>query len=176
MKIVPLNAVILCANWVSASCSLLKELKALRFNPNPISFYQRELGQAWYLSDDRSTVPGLPFLKVGFPDSDRKKLKVFPTSSANYMYFKLHGNLNTPAIFSVPSFSPWAAWSCTQKLGNQTNEIFLTLWISNGFQKVGPPQRENKLHRAKLLSTELSLYLSHLAIFFFLFPPYSANP
>ena len=36
---------------------------------------------------------------------------------------KLHGDLNIPQKFLVPSFTPWPTWSWQQKLGAQVKNI-----------------------------------------------------
>ena len=42
------------------------------------------------------------------------------------MYFKVHGNLDVPFDFQIPSCSPWPTWSWEQKLGRQVVEVIRT--------------------------------------------------
>ena len=109
--------------------------------------------------------------KVGFSNADRKELKVFASWNTVYrstiyplmaLYFKEYGNLDIPAIFPVPSCSPWPTWSWKQKLGNQVPSIRAgSISLSEEEKDIlesmdfkwGPkgrtPQRESKRHKAK---------------------------
>ena len=185
---------------------LLKEIEALGFKPDPISFFQRDLkrllkGLKWFqttfgykervrtykktstcLPYDHPTLPALALgelfrraktwdEKVGFSNADRKELKVFASWNTVYrstiyplmaLYFKEYGNLDIPAIFPVPSCSPWPTWSWKQKLGNQVPSIRAgSISLSEEEKDIlesmdfkwGPkgrtPQRESKRHKAK---------------------------